>query len=117
MPRKQVDDSVDIGCSFGLHAGTYEYASNFGNGVTLTVRIDPANVVSVPRDCEYQKIRCSEYTVIATAEEPWTRSVVWDGTADYDGYYEDDDDAWGDECDHSEDPYCCETCEYCGAEL
>lgn len=122
VPRNRVDDSVDIGCSFGLHAGTWEYASTFGNGATLTVRIDPANVVSVPRDCEYQKIRCSEYIVIATTESKWTRSVVWDGTPDYSDYIDDDEDAWEDG-DFDKCPAGCDSdpeavyCKYCGCEI
>lgn len=109
VPRDQVDDNINVPCSFGLHAGTYEYASGFGNGVTLTVKIDPAKVVSVPSDCEHQKIRCSEYIVIATTESKWTRSVVWDGTQDYSDYIDDDEDAW-----------CCDDddlCPECGAQL
>jgi hypothetical protein len=103
MPRPKVNDNADIGCSQGLHAGTWEYASTFGNGYTLTVEIDPANVVSVPSDCSFQKLRVCEYRITGAAEIPYAERVV----ADYDEC----------ECDHSDDPYCADTCEYCGAEI
>jgi hypothetical protein len=103
MPRPKVNDNADIGCSQGLHAGTWEYASTFGNGYTLTVEIDPANVVSVPSDCSFQKLRVCEYRITGAAEIPYSERVV----ADYDEC----------ECDHSDDPYCADTCEYCGAEI
>lgn len=63
MPRSAVDDNGDAGCSSGLHVGTYDYASGFGS-VLLTVRIDPADVVSVPNDCDFSKMRVCRYTVI-----------------------------------------------------
>ena len=101
MPRPKVNDNADIGCSQGLHAGTWDYASTFGNGYTLTVEIDPANVVSVPSDSAFQKLRVCEYRITGAAEIPYSERVV----ADYC------------ECDHSDDPYCAETCEYCGCDL
>lgn len=67
MPRSQVQDDPNQGCSYGLHAGNWSYASSFGQ-VILEVRIDPADVVSVPSDCSYQKLRCCKYEVIAVHE-------------------------------------------------
>lgn len=65
MPRSQVDDDTGVGCSTGLHAGTRAYAQGFvGNGVILHVKINPRDVVSVPRDCNYQKLRTSRYEVL-----------------------------------------------------
>lgn len=64
MPRSDVDGDTNVGCSSGLHVGSWSYASSFGP-VTLEVRVDPANVVSVPRDCGYQKMRVCEYEVVA----------------------------------------------------
>jgi hypothetical protein len=101
-----VDDDANSACSFGLHVGTWDYASTFGHGATLTVRVDPANVVSVPHDCNTQKIRTCEYDVIATAEAKWVQSTVWDGSREYEpvaDLYEDEVEDW-------EDDYC----ECCG---
>ena len=63
VERSSVDDNFLVGCSFGLHAGSLAYASGHGNRVVL-VRINPADVVSVPSDCDCQKLRCCKYTVI-----------------------------------------------------
>jgi len=87
VERRYVDDNPNSACSTGLHAGTWAYASTFGTNV-VTVRIDPADVVSVPHDCNAAKIRCSKYVVIDHTEgqSPY---ALWDGTQDYSGYYDD----------------------------
>jgi hypothetical protein len=100
VPRSKVDDDANSACSFGLHVGTWDYASTFGHGATLTVRVDPANVVSVPHDCNTQKIRTCEYDVISTAENKWVSSTVWDGSREYEpvaDLYEDEVEDWDDD--------------------
>jgi len=67
VDRNQVDDNRDIGCSFGLHVGSMDYASSFG-AKTLLVKVDPADVVSVPTDCNYQKMRVCKYEVVSEIE-------------------------------------------------
>lgn len=67
MPREKVNDDPNQGCSYGLHVGNYGYASTFGQ-VLLEVKVDPADVVSVPADCSYQKMRTCRYEVIAIHE-------------------------------------------------
>lgn len=64
MPRASVETDRSIGCSTGLHAGTWGYASSFGSAGTVTVKINPRDVVSVPRDSGNQKLRVSRYTVL-----------------------------------------------------
>lgn len=63
MPREKVQDDPNITCSYGLHVGNKQYATSFGP-VTLTVRVDPADVVSVPTDYNGQKMRCCRYEVL-----------------------------------------------------
>lgn len=70
IPRQEVDDDPETACSTGLHAGTWGYASKFARGATMTVEIDPADVVSVPSDYGNQKIRTSRYKVIDIVHEP-----------------------------------------------
>lgn len=100
IERRYVDDNPNAACSTGLHAGTWEYASTFGHGPTMTVRIDPADVVSVPHDCNAQKIRTSKYVVVGEAAIKWEKTATWDGTQDWDGFYDDyseqdyDEDFW-----------------------
>jgi hypothetical protein len=69
MPRSEVDDNGDNGCSSGLHVGSWDYASTFGP-VTVEVKIDPADVVSVPKDCSFQKMRVCRYEIMGVHESP-----------------------------------------------
>lgn len=62
--RNQVDDDRANECSTGLHVGSKDYADNWG-AKTVLVRFNPANAVSVPKDCSFQKLRVCEYEVIA----------------------------------------------------
>ena len=63
VKRWDVDDNRDNGCSFGLHVGSMDYATTWGEQ-TLVVKVNPADVVSVPTDCGCQKCRVSKYEVI-----------------------------------------------------
>jgi hypothetical protein len=66
MARNRVCDNADVGCSAGYHAGSEEYAKSFnGGGNLVIVKINPADVVSVPTDCECQKLRASRLEVVA----------------------------------------------------
>ena len=65
--RWDVDDNRDNGCSFGLHVGSMNYATTWGQK-TLVVKVNPADVVSVPNDCSCQKCRVSKYEVIDSYE-------------------------------------------------
>ena len=97
MKRRQVCDDHTQGCSSGLHVGTYEYASDWAGptGVVVLVKFNPKNIVSVPSDCECQKMRVSEYEVIRIASEQ-LQEAVYEHEDDYD--YDDEDD-YDDEVD------------------
>lgn len=71
MDRDVVNADRDYGCSVGLHVGTYAYAQGFvgGRGHIMLVLVDPADVVSVPKDSNNQKMRVSKLTVAAIAED------------------------------------------------
>lgn len=93
MPRNMVQNDPSVGCSTGLHVGTWEYASGFANGFILTVKVNPRDVVSIPEDCAFQKLRCCRYEVLAT-----TVKEIDATTYDYDDDdYPDDDDYYDDE--------------------
>lgn len=66
MERRKVCDDAGIGCSYGFHAGSLEYAQDFGSGDKriVIVKINPADVVSVPTDCKCQKLRTCQYEVV-----------------------------------------------------
>ena len=76
VKRWDVDDNRDNGCSFGLHVGSMNYATTWGQK-TLVVKINPADVVSVPTDCGCQKCRVSKYEII-DAYENEIKSAITD---------------------------------------
>lgn len=110
MPRSEVNANGNVGCSTGLHAGTYAYAKSFAQGRLLIVQINPRDVVSVPNDCYFQKLRVSRYTVLSHIEAK-LESRIYGATED-DGDFEDDsnlaeennsEEASCDICDETED--------------
>jgi hypothetical protein len=117
VARRCVDDNKDNHCSFGLHVGSFDYASGWSgeDGKLLLVEFDPADAVSVPTDCNFQKLRVSKYNVIADitdqkkelnrpvyeANKPIYNEVS-DDYVDEDDYDEEEDYDYVDE-DESED--------------
>jgi hypothetical protein len=67
--RNGVSTDRKESCSMvgSLHCGSYNYASGWGNR-TLVVKVNPKDVVSVPFDCECQKLRVCAYEVISELE-------------------------------------------------
>lgn len=90
ISRSYVDANNAVGCSRGLHAGTWAYAHGFAQGRTLEVEINPRDVVSVPADCEWQKLRVSRYVVIRETDAPETLPVY----AQVQEWTEDELEAW-----------------------
>lgn len=111
MTRNSVCDDHNQGCSVGFHAGSLEYASSFGGSgsVLLIVEIDPADVVSVPSDCNCQKLRTCKYKVVAEYSGPLPEHYTKDAQSAYDisdnsdEDYDDDSDWDDDDDDDSED--------------
>lgn len=86
MPRNKVCDDYRQGCSYGFHVGSLEYATHWGQR-TVIVKVDPADVVSVPSDCDCQKLRTSRYSVVSDYNGPLPESL-----ASKDNFIDDDDD-------------------------
>lgn len=70
MPRDAVQHDPSVGCHTGLHVGTWSYASGFAQGAVLKVEVNPRDVVSVPTDCNHQKLRTCRYTVLEVIDAP-----------------------------------------------
>lgn len=91
MPLPECVDDSRTECNRGLHVGTYEFARGYSSDCsTLTVEINPRDVVSVPAYSNASKIRVTRLRVIAEVDGPIQSPVVYDeGTAtDLDeGYY------------------------------
>lgn len=64
MPRNQVDDNKDNTCSAGLHFCSFDYLKSFGGSRIMILKINPADVVSIPSDHQQQKGRTWRYEVI-----------------------------------------------------
>lgn len=97
MSRNQVCDDPEIGCSGGLHIGSFEYAKDWSSTVVVC-KVNPRDVVSVARDCGFQKLRCCKYEVLSldkgseSGYDNFEKSV-WsnDDSNDVDSFYE----IWG----------------------
>jgi len=71
MPRNAVDDKRDVTCSHGLHFCSLAYLRSFhaDNSVTVIVKINPRDVVSIPSDYNNTKGRCCAYEVVGIHEK------------------------------------------------
>jgi hypothetical protein len=67
MPRNKVDDDRDRTCSYGLHFCSLSYLPCYhgGQGRVLLVKIDPADVVSIPSDYDNAKGRAMRYQIMS----------------------------------------------------
>ncbi len=67
MPRYAVEDNPDIGCGPGRHAGSIAFVKGYGSGDdrVIIVKVDPANVVSIPKDSDCQKVRTCAFEIVA----------------------------------------------------
>lgn len=118
MPRSEVAFDPAQACSAGLHVASHNYASNFLRGhALLHVRVNPRDVVSVPTDSHWEKVRVCRYEIIGEGEKVETASYngrhrvldengavagsVFDAVTDWDDEDDDDDydswDSWDDE--------------------
>jgi acyl carrier protein len=67
MPRNEVEDNPDVTCSHGLHVCAYSYLPKFSGGTgerVVVCKINPRDVVSVPKDYADAKMRVCEYEVL-----------------------------------------------------
>lgn len=112
MPRNKVDDVAERTCSYGLHFCSQEYLKSFSGDKIVVLKINPADVVSIPTDYNNTKGRCAKYQVIdVLSEEEFNKAMnvdvfqtpVYD-TGSYEGYDEGSRDEWDDSDDgRSED--------------
>ena len=105
VARRCVDDNKDNHCSYGLHIGSYDYANGWAgqDGRLLVVEFDPEDAVSVPTDCDFQKLRVSKYKVvedITDTRKEYDKPVYEANKPIYDS---DDDSDWGDDEDEGRD--------------
>lgn len=122
MRRAKVDDNRSAGCSQGLHAGALNYVAGYGSidsgDHIMIIKINPKDVVSVPNDCNCEKLRTCRYEVVGEYEgelsKPLYSSVFsYDNTEDQLDEDEEDDygltneywDQFDEDYDEDEDDY------------
>jgi hypothetical protein len=116
VARRCVDDNKDNHCSFGLHVGSFDYADSWAgqDGKLLLVEFDPQDAVSVPTDCDFQKLRVSKYKVISDItgtrkelDKPVyeANKPIYGSDVDEDDYDYDEEDDYLDELDEDVDNF------------
>lgn len=126
MPRNMVDEDYERDCSHGLHVGALDYVVQYGHFVKgealreggnrlLIVKVNPADVVSVPKYENHPKVRVSKYVVVSEItdvvkelEKVVYTSTGQDFSPDF-AEYDDNDDVDDDEDDED----CCEDEQEC----
>jgi hypothetical protein len=119
MPRRKVNDDFQVGCSDGFHVGSLKYVTEvYSSNKQIICKVDPADVVSVPLDCDCQKIRCCYYEVVSEFKNlpivEMDKTELEYAGEPYDSFEEDDDDDICGTCgysDHYDED--CEDCEDC----
>ena len=89
VDRSKVDSNRNRHCGAGLHVGAIDYVTSYG-GINLDnhddndsdggnqiviCKVNPADVVSVPSDARFQKLRACRYEVVAIFEDVFDKSV------------------------------------------
>jgi len=80
MPRNMVDDNYGVDCSKGLHVGALDYVVGYGHFTKgqpvaeggnrlLLVKVNPKDVVSVPKYDGHTKMRVCEYVVVSEIKD------------------------------------------------
>jgi hypothetical protein len=94
MRRAKVDDNRGRGCSAGLHAGALNYVANYGSvdagDNIVIVKINPEDVVSVPSDCNCEKLRTCKYEVVGLYQGELPKPL-YKAEFEADSYVDDDE--------------------------
>lgn len=105
MPRNKVDDRATQTCSQGLHFCSQAYLKEFSGNRIVVLKINPADVVSIPVDYNNTKGRCCKYQVIdVLSEEDFNKAMnvdvfstpVYDTGSDVDETWDEEDDGGDD---------------------
>jgi hypothetical protein len=100
MPRNNVDTNRDNTCSVGLHFASKEYLPHYrgGGSRTMIVKINPADVVSIPSDYDNTKGRTWRYEVVGeiafeqVQQQSWPAIYFPSAAGGWDFDFDDDDD-------------------------
>lgn len=112
MPRDEVAFDPSNGCSSGLHVANFDFAKSYNHGAILDVRFSPRDVVSVPTDSGWSKVRVCRYYIHSEVEQEYSTPYLASYSTPDEEY---DGDFWGDgegEYDLEENIYHLEDYEY-----
>ena len=70
MPRNLVDNNRQNDCSVGLHFCSLAYLGEFTGDNILIVKVNPADIVSIPYDYNNTKGRCWRYEIVGCLDIP-----------------------------------------------
>lgn len=92
VSRQSVDGNRDTHCGSGLHVGSIDYVLGYGAGTSkdddgniscsdggdqiVVCKVNPKDVVSVPTDCKFQKLRTCRYEVVSILKSVYSQPVV-----------------------------------------
>lgn len=71
MSRNSVDEDPNRTCSYGLHVCSFEYLASYSSTPddrVMICKINPADVVAIPKDYNNTKMRVSRYEVVGELE-------------------------------------------------
>jgi hypothetical protein len=94
MPRNMVDEDSERACSNGLHCCSFGYLSSYGGGAfdkIVIVKVNPRDVVAVPKDYNNQKMRVCEYLVVGELPNDQVTELRDKYTTEDYSYTDDDD--------------------------
>lgn len=95
MPRNMISDDYTMHCHQGLHACSMEYLKSWSAVHLMIVKINPKDVVSVPNDHNFSKMRVCEMEVMGEVfdenGEPWYTKRNFDHDVLADQYNDDSD--------------------------
>lgn len=85
VDRTAVVEDRNQGCAAGLHVGTLQYVGKPAEGSkrVVIVKVNPKDIVSIPTDYSFQKIRTCRYEVIGEYDAPLSKPVMVDATTAY----------------------------------
>lgn len=69
MPRGEVDENQSRECSTGFHQCSYGYLGSFGGSQVIVTEINPRDVVAVPPDYNFTKMRVCSYFPLCDLSE------------------------------------------------
>lgn len=108
MPRRDVDDNCNNYCSYGYHAGAWDYVKSYCTERVVAVKINPKDVVSIPADANGMKLRTCRYEVLYEIEDPEEHlklvATSADGTRDLSVQDDNYNEEWPDD-EEDNDPY------------